>query len=475
MGGLDSDALIAASPVAADRAYAVREARIQALHLMPQPEEELAANLTLSGGGAWARLHNDLTSQLMVVFDGTPTPMAVMRTLATDPDATVRRRAYDAELEGWKTVALPLSFAMNSIKHESRLLSERRGWPDLLEQCCVGNSITRPTLDAMLAAAEKAFPHFRRYLQAKARLVSGQANLPWWDLFAPVGAEGRAWHWDEAEAFIATHFDSYSPKLGNFARRAFSERWIDAEPRPGKRDGAFCAGIGKGDSRILQNYRPSFDGVSTLAHELGHGYHNLCLKDRTPFQSGTPMTLAETASIFCETIVKHAALEGASPSEKLAILEASLQGSCQVVVDISSRFRFEKAVVERRKERELSADELCALMLQAQGETYGDGLDDTALHPFMWAVKGHYYGASFYNFPYMFGLLFGLGLYARFEAEPDTFRAAYDDLLSRTGMADAAPLAKEFGLDIESEAFWASSLEVIRGEIDQFVALAAEA
>lgn len=475
VGSLDSEALIAASPLAAENAYSVREARRQAQHLMPPGEEELAANLSLSGTAAWARLHGDITSQLMVSYGGEELPMPVIRTLATDSDPNTRKLAYEAELASWKTVELPLSFALNSIKHESRLLAERRGWPDVLEMCCVNNSITRATLDAMLAAAEKSFPDFRRYFKAKAKLVSGGEQLAWYDLFAPVGKESRSWAWGEAEEFIGQTFDSYSTKLGDFARHAFERRWIDAEPRPGKRDGAFCMGLGKGDSRILQNYRPSFDGVSTLAHELGHGYHNLCLKDRAFFQSGTPMTLAETASIFCETIVKHAALKNADTAEQLAILEASLQGSSQVVVDIASRFRFEQAVIEGRRERELSAAELCTLMLQAQEETYGDGLDPQARHPYMWAVKGHYYGSTFYNFPYMFGLLFGLGLYARYEAAPESFYGAYDNLLSRTGMANAAELAKEFGLDIETEAFWSASLDVIRLDIERFVALAESA
>jgi oligoendopeptidase F len=400
--------------------------------------------------------------------------MSVIRTLATDPSAETRKSAYDAELAAWREAALPLAFALNGIKHETRLLAERRGWSDILERCCHNNSITRATLDAMRAAAEKSFPDFRRYLKAKARTVSRSEALPWWDLFAPLsvaGGQESDWSWDAAKAFIGENFDAYSQKMGDFARKTFTENWIDAEPRPGKRDGAFCAGVGPGESRILQNYRPSFDGVSTLAHELGHAYHNLCLKDRTILQSSTPMTLAETASIFCETIVKHAALKSAGPAERLAILEASLQSSCQVVVDIDSRFRFEHAVFEKRRERDLSVDELCELMLTAQRETYGDGLESSALHPYMWAVKGHYYGSAFYNFPYMFGFLFGLGLYAQYEQNPDSFRTAYDDLLSQTGMADATELARRFGLDIESEAFWSASLDVVRAEIDQFVAL----
>jgi oligoendopeptidase F len=185
------------------------------------------------------------------------------------------------------------------------------------------------------------------------------------------------------------------------------------------------------------------------------------------------MTLAETASIFCETIVREAALQHADQQEQVSILESSLENSCQIVVDIFSRFTFEKAVFEARHRRELAVDEFKELMLEAQRETYGDGLDQTQLHPYMWAVKGHYYSAGnpFYNFPYMFGLLFGLGLYARYRDDPEGFKAGYDELLSSTGMADAATLAGRFGIDLHRHEFWESSLDIVRADIDRFETL----
>jgi oligoendopeptidase F len=185
------------------------------------------------------------------------------------------------------------------------------------------------------------------------------------------------------------------------------------------------------------------------------------------------MTLAETASIFCETVIRQAVVRSdADKRDKLAVLEASLQGSCQVVVDITSRFLFESAVFEKRGDRELSAAEMCEFMFDAQRKTYGDGLDSEFLHPYMWAAKPHYYGSSFYNFPYMFGLLFGLGLYAIYEKDPQSFKARYDDLLSSTGLADAATLAQRFGIDIKTPEFWRGSLAQIAGDVDKFEALA---
>ncbi len=476
LGSLDVEALIAGSTLAQEHAYALRKAKEQAAHLMSSPEESLAAELNVSSGSAWTRLHGNITSQLTlaVEVDGETQelPMSAVRNMAYDADRDVRRRAYAAELTGWQKAALPLAAAMNSIKNEVQVLALRRHWQSALDASLFANSIDNQTLEAMLSAARASFPDFRRYLHAKARAL-GVSRLAWYDLFAPIGTENRVWEFDEAAAFIVEQFGTYSDRLAGFAARAFSEHWIDAEPRPGKRDGAYCTGLRGDESRVFANYKPVFGGVSTLAHELGHGYHNVNLTQRTPLQRSHPMTLAETASIFCETIIRHAALQKANEQEQLAILEASLQGSCQIVVDITSRFLFEQRIFEKRQQRELSVEELNELMLEAQRETYGDGLDEDLLHPYMWAMKPHYYstGRSFYNYPYMFGLLFGLGLYARYQQDPEAFKRGYDDLLSSTGMADAATLAGRFGIDLRTEDFWRASLEIIRQDIDQFEAL----
>jgi oligoendopeptidase F len=479
IGALDVEALIEASPLARDHAYMLRKTKEQAMHLMSPAEETLAAELNVSSGTAWSRLHGNVTSQLTVPLElagqTQEYPMSVIRNLAYDPDRDVRRRAYEAELAGWQRVALPLAAALNSIKNEVIVLAQRRNWESPLDASLFTSSIDRKTLDAMLAAARASFPDFRRYLHAKARAL-GLARLTWYDLFAPVGTNNRVWQFDDARSFIIDQFGTYSSRLSDFAARAFRERWIDAEPRPGKRDGAYCTSLRGDESRVFANFKPVFSGVSTLAHELGHGYHNLNLARRKPLQRSNPMTLAETASIFCETIILQAALQKADRLEQIALLEESLQGSCQVVVDITSRFLFEQGLFAKRQQRELSIDELNNLMLRSQRDTYGDGLDENVLHPYMWAVKSHYYstGRSYYNYPYMFGLLFGLGLYAQYQKDPETFKQGYDDLLSSTGMADAATLALRFGIDLSTEEFWNASLDIIRHDIDRFESLIQE-
>jgi pepF/M3 family oligoendopeptidase len=480
IGSLDVHGLIERSETARAHAFPLAQMQVAARHQMSPAEEELAAALYPSGGGAWARLHGNVTSQIEVEVEidgGQRTlPMSAVRNLAHEPDRELRRRAHEAELVAWERWAVPIAAAMNGVKGEVLTLAERRGWASPLAEALFAARIDEATLRTMLEAAEASFPDFRRYLRAKARAL-GLDRLAWYDLAAPVGAttSEERWSWENATGFVLDRFGDYSDRLRGLAERAFDERWIDAEPRPGKRDGAFCMRIRDGESRILANYQPSYDGVSTIAHELGHAYHNLNFVGLPPLQRENPMTLAETASTFCETIVKEAALEVAGDEERLGILEASLHGACGTIVDITSRFRFEERLFARRRQRELSVDELNELMLQAQHETYGDGLDGEALHAYMWAVKPHYYstGRSFYNFPYMFGLLFGLGLYARYREAPDDFRARYDDLLAHTGRADAATLAARFGIDVRRAAFWEGSLAMISSDVDRFESLVA--
>ncbi len=474
IGKLPLESLFEGSRLIQDHEFVLRKSQIAATHQMSPEEESLAAELYPSAASAWSKLHGQLTSQIEVELEqGGKTrklPMSMVRNLAYDPDRNVRKTAYEAELAAWQANETSLAAAMNGIKGTVTTLSRRRGWDSPLDEALFGANIDRETLDAMMSAARESFPDFRRYLQAKAKLF-GVSRLAFFDIFAPAGVKGKAWTYEEAAEFVSANFHCFSEKLGAFADRSVRENWIDAEPKAGKRDGAFCMWLVGDESRVLMNFKPSFGSVKTLAHELGHAYHNLCLANRTLLQRRTPMTLAETASIFCETVIQNAALKEAGDEEGLVILEGALCGACQVTVDITSRFLFERDVFDGRAKRELSGKEFCSLMVNAQKETYGDGLDEDFLHPYMWAAKTHYYGGrSFYNFPYMYGMLFGLGLYSRYLEDAEKFKISYDDLLSSTGMADAASLADRFGFNVRGIDFWRSSFDVIRTQIAQFEA-----
>lgn len=463
---------------ARDHAFFLRELTEQSRFMMSEPEESLAAELELSGGNAWSKLQGTVCSQLTVDFElggkMQKMPITALQNLNHHPDPDVRRRAYEAELSAWESVREPLAAALNGVKGSVIVLDRRRGRKDALHASLDHARIDRETLETLLGAMRNSFPMFRRYMQAKAKRL-GEKSLPWWDLFAPVGKRERRFTWEEAERFILTQFRTFSDRLAVLAKRAFEQNWIDAEPRKGKRGGAFCMEIPAVDeSRVLCNFDGSLDETSTVAHELGHAFHNYCQVGKTMLQKVTPMTLAETASTFTETLITNAALaEAKMDEERLAILENELINANQIVVDITSRFLFEREIFERRAESELSADDFCDIMLRCQKETYGDGLDEDSLHRYMWAWKPHYYipNLSFYNYPYAFGLLFGLGLYAIYLERGKPFVKDYETLLSQTGEATPAELAARFDIDIRKPDFWESSLAVIEERVQEYVKL----
>ncbi len=478
VASLGVDDLADVSAEAHEHRGPLRRLAARADHQMTEPEEHLAAELSLTGSSAWGRLHADVTSQLTVAVDlpdgAQALPMPAVRGLATDPDPTVRRAAYDAELRAWPTIEVPVAAALNAIKGEAIALNRRRGWSSPVDASLFANSVSRATFDAMQSAVATALPDLQRFMRTKAGLHGNppEQGLPWWDLVAPLPSAAANVSWHDGVEVVRQAFTGYSPTLGDLVDRALDEQWIDAEPRDGKTGGAFCARFVDDRSLVLLNWSGSADSTQTTAHELGHAYHNTTLAGRTALQRQLPMALAETASIFCETLVVEAGLSRLDGAERLAQLDVDLTGTNQVIVDIHSRFLFETELFQRRARRTLSAAELCEMMKTAQAEAYGDGLDQSTAHPYMWLLKPHYYGSHFYNWPYTYGLLFGLGLFAEYRVDPERFRAGYDDMLSRAGMDTAEELGAAFGFDVTDEAFWTASLDVVRCRIDDYTSLA---
>lgn len=397
----------------------------------------------------------------------------MIRNLANHPVQEVRKRAYVAELASYERIEEGVAAALNAIKGEVNIISKLRGFESPLHQSASGSKLDMETLNAMIEAMKEKLPAFHKYLQRKAQLLGHQGGLPFYDLFAPISESSLTFTYEQAQAFILENFAAFSPELSNYAKTVFDNQWIDVEPKKGKRGGAFCAGVGgRKQSRIMLNFDGSFSEVSTLAHELGHGYHNSQVYSETLINSGYPMPVAETASIFCETIVTNAAIKTASADDAVFILEKSIEGATQVIVDILSRFLFEKSIFDERIEGPITVEQIKALMLKAQREAYGDGLDQN-LHPYMWACKPHYYssGFSFYNYPYAFGLLFGKGLYAQYKAGKPNFVEDYNRLLNNTTKMNARDVAATMGLDIAKKDFWLASLTMVEDEINQFIQL----
>ena len=476
VASLDANALKEVSNEAREHLGPLLRLQDRAIHQMSEVEEGLYAELGTTGSSAWGRLQSDITSQLSVEVhlpSGTKSmPIAAVRGLATDNDLAVRKAAYEAEMQAWPTVAVACAAAMNSIKGEANTVNKRRQWKTPIDASLYSNSVSNATFTAMQSAISSSLPDFRRWMRVKAQLHGDTNGLSWWNLFAPLHISPGAISWDEGITLVKDAFSTYSDRLAQLVDRSINEQWLDAEPREGKTGGAFCMSFVEDRSLVLLNWSGSVDSAQVTAHELGHAYHNTQLAQRTPLQKRLPMALAETASIFCETLVMEDGLSRMQGDERLALLDVNLIGASQVVVDIHSRFLFETEVFARRQRRTLGVSEFNEIMLQAQTDAYGDGLDQSTRHPHMWVLKPHYYGSHFYNWPYTYGLLFGLGLYAKYQSNPDHFRENYDTVLSRAGMDTAEELGQAFGIDVTDVAFWTSSLDVLRARMLDYEKLA---
>ena len=445
-------------------------------HLLGEKGEEIAAKLAMSGGSAWADLHSYLTSTVPVSYNGETINLPAVRNLAYDPDPAVRKAAYEAELACYERIQDPVAFALNSIKLETISDCQLRGYASPLDRTLEHSYLKRETLEAMLEAMEEYLPKFRQYLKAKARALGHPNGLPWYDLFAPMGDSASRYTVEQARDLLVELFGTFDAELAQMVATAFEEEWIDFYPRSGKVGGAFCADVGCiGQSRILTNFDGQYGDVVTLAHELGHAFHNQCVRPHRPLNHDYSMPVAETASTFNECVVNTAALARAQDKqEQLALLESQLQGVTQIICAIYSRYLFEASVFENRESRFLDAKTLCELMTDAQNRSYGDGLDPDVRHPYMWICKGHYYGPTFYNFPYAFGGLFARGLYAQYEKEGAAFVPKYKKLLYTTPIATAEDTAKVADIDLTDKAFWCSALQTVADQIDLFCRLVEE-
>lgn len=469
--------IIDSSEILAEHKFYLEEIKRSAQYMLSENEEVLISKMRSTGSRAWTNLQNKVVSNLLVAIelDGEKKslPLPMVRNLAYNKDPIIRKTAYEAELKAYKKIEESSAAALNGIKGEVITLTNLRGYTPL-EEVLIQSRMDKESLDSMFTAIKEYLPVFQRYYRQKGKVLGHDNGLPFYDMFAPVGNVDIDFTYEEAMDFVVDNFRSFSDKLADFAQNAYENNWLDVEPREGKRGGAFCSNIHPiGESRIMANFEGSFSNMTTLAHELGHGYHGLNLRDESILNSRYPMPIAETASIFCETIVENAQLEKSTDEEVLGILEASISGAGQVIVDIYSRYLFETKLFETRKDHPLSVEELKNLMIEAQKEAYGDGLDHDFLHPYMWINKTHYYsaGRNFYNFPYAFGLLFAKGIYAEYLNRGKDFVLEYDKLLNATGKNNIKDVAAMVDIDITNPEFFRKSLSLIKNDIEKFIEL----
>lgn len=451
-------------------------------HQMERKEESIANDLQRFGGDAWSKLHEQIISNL--VDKETGKTFNQLRNDAYSPDRNIRKESYYKEIALLEQNQIAISSALNNIKGATISLNKKRNWGDGFEgainRSLFSSRLSRKSLDALISAIEDSIPMWQEYLFEKAKALNlkdekgNSEKCSFYDIFAPLITESsdkeKDWTYQEAKEFIINKFSEFSSHMGDFVKTAFEENWVDAEIRKGKVGGAFCIDFPlQKVSRVLTNFSGTTSDILTLAHELGHAYHHFCIKDLDYNLCSYPMTLAETASIFAETMVTNSMLKTANLSEKINLLEMHLSDSCQTLLDILSRFYFEKSVFEERENKELVAEDFCRLMNDAQNKTYGNSLTETK-HPYLWAIKTHYYSPSldFYNFPYAFGQLFALGLYSQYKESPKEFPSQYQELLKNTGSMTCEEVCKLAGFDITTKDFWLSGIKELKLEFEEW-------
>ena len=471
----DLDAVIGEDELLKEHEFFLKSIKDDAKYTLSPEVEEVMSLYSITGASAWSELHGYLTSTVPVEYDGRVTNLSEVRNLAYDPDPEVRKRAYEAEIKCYDRIRDGSAFSLNSIKMEVINRCRLRGFESPLDETLHQSHMKKETLDALLGAIEEYLPKFWEYLRAKAELLGHKNGLPFYDLFAPLEGNTDTYTTEEAKEYLVRLFSTFDKDEADMIARAFDEAWIDFYPHEGKGGGAFCSPLHTHkQSRIGTNYGGMLGDVITLAHELGHAFHNFCLQDNSILNIDVSMPVAETASTFNEVVAMNAAIaEQKDPVVRRALIENQLQDATQVVVDIYSRYLFEKSVFDNRENGFMFADRLCELMENAQKKAYGTGLDPDCLHPYMWVCKGHYYGGglSYYNWPYAFGGLFARGLYAKYLEQGEEFVPLYKKLLKATGTTTVEGAAEVAGIDLTDKDFWRASLQVLADEIDQFVEL----
>jgi oligoendopeptidase F len=455
--------------------FVLNESREQAREKLNPELESLALELAVDGYHGWGEFYDTIVSHVQIPFEENGTTVMLSAGQAAnklhDSSRQIRESMFHQWEETWTEAEDYCADTLNHLAGFRLKLYDRRGWNGILKEPLSTNRMSQQTLDAMWNVIIDNKPVFVKYLERKAKIL-GVDKLSWADVEAPIGKVSGKVSYQEAAENIVKQFRTFSPRLAEFTEMAFDNEWIEAEDRPGKRPGGFCTSLSVSkETRIFMTFGGTASNVSTLAHELGHGYHQHLMNDLHVLNQDYAMNVAETASTFAEMIVGDALVKAATEAqEKLALLEEKIQNSIAFFMNIHSRFLFETRFYEKRKNGLVSAQELSQLMEEAQQEAFCGAL--SSYHPHFWAAKLHFYitDVPFYNFPYTFGYMFSTGLYVRAQQEGASFADKYDRLLQDTGMMTVEELAsKHLSVDLSGPEFWQSAIDLCVADVNEFM------
>ncbi|CAN7561986.1 M3 family oligoendopeptidase [Rossellomorea sp. LjRoot5] len=453
--------------------FVLNEWRQKAKDKLSSSEESLIGALAVDGYHGWGQMYDTIVGAMDITHDGKNLSVGQANNLLSSPDPKTRKEVFDKLEDAWEQNEELFARTLNHLGGFRLNVYKKRGWDELMKEPLEYNRMKQETLDAMWGAISKNKKPFVQYLNRKAKLI-GKDKLDWYDLDAPVAESTSTMSYDEGAKFILKQFSRFGSEMAQFAEKAFADEWIEAEDRAGKRPGGFCTSFPLSDqSRIFMTYSGSMSNVSTLAHELGHAFHSYALKPMHTLNRNYAMNVAETASTFAEMIVADAAVkEAETKEEKIALVEDKLQRSVAFFMNIHARFLFETRFYEARKKGIVSVDTLNELMVEAQKEAFAGSLGE--VHPRFWASKLHFYitGVPFYNFPYTFGYLFSLSIYAKALESGESYEEKYMALLRDTAVMNVEDLAmKHLGEDITKEAFWQKGINLCIVDVEEFLEL----
>ena len=455
-----------------------RKARLK----MEPKLEKLATELAVSGYHAWNRLYTKIAGDLRSEFveDGKTEELSMgqLTNKMSLPDREIRRQAFEKLESAWKSTDGLAAMQINSLAGFRLSLYKARGWESPLFESYMMARVSEETINAMWKVIADNVDRMVEYISAKKRLL-GLDAFRWYDQWAPVGEIDKRFTYGEASDFVVSHLSSFSPEMGDFARRAIDDRWIEAEDRSGKMAGGFCTGLPVvKQSRIFMTFSGNYSEMMTLAHELGHAFHSWVFRDGDYYARYYTMTTAETASTFNEMLVTDAALDAAgSKAEKLSLVDKKIQDHLAMFCNIRCRFIFETRFYEERKKGPVPKERLNQLMVEAQKTAFGGALADDGCHPLFWASKLHFSetGVPFYNYPYTFGHLFAGGVYNLAKKEGPAFAKKYTALLADTGSMSCEDIAKKhLDVDLTGEGFWKDAVGRAMKDVDLFLSLAKE-
>lgn len=455
--------------------FVLNERREKAKEKLSVKEESLITHLAMDGFEGWSQMYDTIVGSMTIPYKGEKLSVGQAANKFSGPDERARKELFTAWEQAWEEKSDLFARTLNHLAGFRLSVNEKRGWDDILKEPLEIGRMKKETLESMWNVIADHKEPLVRFLKRKAELLDLD-ELSWADLDAPlaVTAESKVMDYQEGADFIIQQFAKFGSQLANFTQKAFEDSWIEAEDRPGKRPGGFCTGFPLNkQSRIFMTYSGTPSNVSTLAHELGHAFHSYAMRDIHPLNRSYAMNVAETASTFAEMVVADAAVkEAANEEEKLVLLEDKIQRSVALLMNIHARYLFETRFYDERKQGYVSAERLNELMVDAQKEAYGDALSD--YNPTFWASKLHFYitGVPFYNFPYTFGYLFSLGIYANALKEPEGFEEKYIALLKDTGSMKVEDLAeKHLGVDLKTRDFWEEAVNACMEDVEEFMRL----